>query len=229
MRLSLTVFFVATLSGSIAVCVGQTSASSSAATERAPATAPSALLQPALGTLQQALGTLQPDKWKVSGAIREEIDADVGSIRRDLESTLPPLLTAADTAQDSVSGILPASRNIDALYDVLLRVAERARLAAPQEQSAALERAMENLEHARSALGERLQGTALAQEKQMRDLQAALRAQPAPAAPAPVVVAAPPPCPPPSRPKPKSKPQAKPAIKPNPMPAKPSSSPQPGL
>ncbi len=221
MRFSLTVFLVATLGGSIAVCAGQTSASSSAATEPASAAAPSAVLRPALSTLQQALGTLQPDKWKVPGAIREETDADVNSIRRDLETTLPPLLTAADTAHDSVSGMLPVSRNIGALYDVLLRVAERAHLAAPQEQSAALERAMTNLEHARNALGERLQGAALAQEKQVRDLQAALRAQPAPAAPAPVVAAAPLPCTPPSRPKPKRKPQANPATKPNPAPVKP--------
>jgi hypothetical protein len=169
-------------------------------------------LQPALDTLQQTLDTLRLDKWKTSGAVREETDANISSIRRDLETTLPPLLTDADGSPDSVARVLPAFRNIEALYDVLLRVAQVGRLSAPGAQSAALDQAMANLDDGRRTLGDRLQAAALAREQQLGDLKAALRAiPPATAAPAPA------PCPP-SPPARKRKPQPKPAQKPSPAP-----------
>lgn len=152
---------------------------------------PSAALQPALDTLQQTLGTLRPDKWKAPGAVREEAGANISSIRRDLESTLPQLLAGADKAPGSVAQMLPAFRNIEALYDVLLRVAEAGNLSAPSEQNAAMEEARSKLEDGRRALGDRLLAAALAQERQVHDLQAAVRTVP----PAPAPVACPPPPP----------------------------------
>lgn len=163
------------------------------------------MLQPALDTLRQTLGVLRPDKWKTSGAVREEADANISSIRNDLETMLPPLLAAADGAPDSVARVLPAYRNVEALYDVLLRVAEAGRLSAPSQQSAALEEARGSLEDGRRALGDHLQAAALGQEQQVHNLQAAVRA--IPPAPAPVV------CPPPAPVK-KRKPRPRPAKKP---------------
>lgn len=149
------------------------------------------MVQPALDNLQQTLGTLRPDKWKASGVVREEAAANISSIGHDLQATLPSLLAAADGAPDSVAQLLPAYRNIEALYDVLLRVAEAGNLSAPGEQSAALEQARARLEEGRRALGERLQTAAVAQEQQVHNLQAAVRA--IPPAPAPVVCPPPPP------------------------------------
>ena len=154
-----------------------------------PRTMPSSLMQPALDTLQQTLGQLRPEKWKVSDTVQQEMSADLGSIRRDLETTLPPLLTAADNAPGSVSQLLPAYRNVEALYDVLLRVAQTGSIGAPKSQSAALERARASLEEGQRALGDHLKSAALAEEQQVRSLQVALRAVP----PAPAPVACPPP------------------------------------
>jgi hypothetical protein len=193
-----------------AALTAQTPTSPSPATAQASKT-PSAILQPALDALQQTLDTLRLDKWKTSGAVRDETDANISSIHRDLESTLPPLLAAADGAPDSVAKVLPAFRNIEALYDVLLRVAQVGRLSAPSAQSAALDQAMAALEDGRHTLGDRLQAAALAQEKQVGDLKAALRAVP------PAPAAAPAACPPPPPAK-KRKPQSKPAQKPAPAP-----------
>lgn len=149
---------------------------------------PSATMQPALDDLQQVMGSLRPDKWKGPGEARDEASANIDSIRRDLQGTLPSLLATADTAPNSVAQILPAFRNIEALYDVLLRVTEAGNLFAPNEQKQALEQTRGKLEEARRALGDQLQGLAVAHEKQIHDLQAAVHAMataPAPACPAP--------------------------------------------
>jgi len=159
---------------------------------------PSAIMQPSLDALQQILDVLQPEKWKASGRVREETSANINSIRRDLTTTLPPLLATADSAPDSVARALPAYRNIEALYDVLLRVTETSKLAAPSQQAVTLAKTLASLEDGRRALGEQIQAAALNRDQQLHDLQAAVRtAQHAPA-PAPVT------CPPPPRTKKRS-------------------------
>lgn len=173
-----------------ATCAFAAQTPASPAPEQAVRT-PSATMQPALDRIQQALNGLRPDKWKASGPVREEAAANISSIRQDLETTLPPLLAAADEAPGSVARVLPAFRNIEALYDVLLRVAEVGNIAAPREQNAALEQARASLEDGRRALGDRLQAAALAQEKDIRNLQAAVHAAP----PAPAAAVCPPPPP----------------------------------
>lgn len=142
-------------------------------------------MQPALDTLTQALEVLRPEKWKASDSIRQETASNIDSIHRDIQTTLPQLLSTADAAPNSVSQLLPAYRNVEALYDVLLRVTQVANLAAPNQQSAAIDHARARLEDARRALGDHLNSAALAQEQQVHSLQVALRAVPPP--PPPVV------------------------------------------
>lgn len=149
----------------------------------------SAVMQPSLDNVLRTLDDLRPDKWKTSGAMRQETQTNIDSIRQDLTSTLPPLLATADRAPDSVAEVLPAYRNIEALYDVLLRVTETGRLSAPRDQADALNQALTVLETGRRTLGERLQTAAVAREQHVHTLEAAARA--AAAAPKPVAT----PCP----------------------------------
>jgi hypothetical protein len=167
------------------------------------------------------------EKWK-RGTVREEADANVTDIEKDLQTTLPPLVTEADGAPGAISKVLPVFRNIDALYDVLLRVVEASRVSAPAEQVTPLQESLISLGGARRRLAERLQESAIAQEKQISDLKstvqaqaAAARAVPTPAAPA---------CAPPApaarkvqkkKPKPPASTQQKPAAAASPVPGKP--------
>ena len=61
----------------------------------------------------------------ISGRFRGDEGRDVtnnlGSIRRDIDTGLPPLLTTADGAPDSIAKVMPAYRNVEALYDVPLK------------------------------------------------------------------------------------------------------------
>jgi hypothetical protein len=164
-------------------------------------------LQPGLDAVKQALTTVRVDKWKAPGAVKDETDANLNSIRRDVETTLPGLLAAADAAPDSVTKVLPAYRNIEALYDVLLRVMASTRMFGPSQQDAALEQAMINLDAGRRGLGDQMQLAAATQDKQAGDLRTALKA----AQSAPTVSAAPCPPPPPVK---KKRPATKPAAKP---------------
>lgn len=144
-------------------------------------------MKPSLDNILRTLDDVRPDKWKMPGAMRQETATNIDSIRRDLTNTLPPLLATADRAPDSVAETLPAYRNIDALYDVLLRVTETARLSAPKDQAADLQQALDGLESGRHALGERIQTAAVAREQRVHTLEAAARAAAAAPKPAPPV------------------------------------------
>ena len=146
-------------------------------------TALTPMLQPSLDTLQQTLQGLKIDKWK-GGSVRAEAERNISSIMGDLQNTLPALLKTADASPGSVSQMLPVSRNVDALYDVVLRVFDGARVAAPSDQAAQIQVAMTGLESARGSLNNSLQKAANAQEKLVGDLRVTLKAQATPVCPA---------------------------------------------
>ena len=142
----------------------------------------SSLLSPSLDQLRRSLAGLRLDKWKAPGPVRQEASGNIGSMTRDLDGTLPGLLASADSAPGTVSKNLPVFRNIDALYDVLLRVVETADLSAPEDDTASLHRALASLEDARRSLGDSLEAAALNDEQQLSNFRAQLRSQAAPAA-----------------------------------------------
>jgi hypothetical protein len=112
------------------------------------------MMQPAIGAVQRAVSGVRIDKWK-KGNVREEANQNINQILRDVQENLPPLLHDADASQGSLSKLLPVSRNVSALYDVLLRVVEASRVAGPDDQVDQLQKALVSLGDARLALGTR--------------------------------------------------------------------------
>ena len=147
---------------------------------------PSQTLQPSMDALKQMLAETRFDKWKASPAIRSEAQANFDSIQRDVQSTLPPLLAAADLAPDSTAKVFPVYRNVEALYDVMLRLVVAGRLAAPNDQMSVLDQSLARLDDGRRALGEELQHDADAQEIRVTQFEAALKAVPPPQPPPPL-------------------------------------------
>lgn len=189
MQFRFIVFSMVTLAVLSTVLNAQAPASSQtttaqAGTQSGGAQTTSAMLQPSLDTLHKTMQSLHLDKWK-GGSVRAEAERNIGSVMQDIEGTLPPLLQNADAAPASVSAALPAVRNIDALYDVVLRVFDAARVSAPGDQVEALQQAMSGLESGRRALMDHLTAAADAREKQVADLQNKLKTQVVPACPAP--------------------------------------------
>ena len=148
------------------------------------------VLQPAVLNLQQTMDFVRVEKWKAAKEVKGATLDNVGSIRKDVEQTLPGLVTAADAAPESLVAALALSRNVGALYDVVLRVTVIAEAGAPADQVDALEKSLHGLESARRTLADRMQQIATAEELKVGTLQKQLKAQPAVAVVCPPVVAA---------------------------------------
>jgi hypothetical protein len=137
---------------------------------------PSTMLQPALSEVQGSTSALNISRWKAPGSVKEAAQQDVDSIQRDLGNTLPGLISQADAAPAAVSPSFALYRNLDALYDVLLRVSETANLAAPENEADSVATCLQRLESARSQLGDSILRNSQRDEAQMVALAAAVRA-----------------------------------------------------
>ena len=104
-------------------------------------------------------------------------------MQRDLNATLPGLVAQAEANPTALSPAFAVFRNLDALYDVLLRVTETAALAGSGSDAGSLEDARAGLEDGRGKLGSWLLQSISAQDAQIVHLQTALAARPT-AAPA---------------------------------------------
>jgi len=199
------------LAAALAMCAsgGAAQAAGPATTQNstpvpAPAPAgPSATLRPALDSVLDTINSIKTDRWK-RGSVRDEAGQDIGSIVSDIQVNLPPLLREADAAPSLVSRQIPVMRNVDALYDVLLRVVEAARIAGPGDHAEALTKALNTLSKARLAAYDQMQQTSAGQEKQMTELRSTVQKQ------ASLKCPAPPPPPAPCPPVPKKKKTTKP-------------------
>lgn len=136
----------------------------------------STTIGPSLSQVAQALNGINVKRWKAPNSVREAADGNVSSIQRDLSGTLAGLLQQADAAPTSVPAAFSVYRNLDALYDTLLRVVETAELAAPDNEEAALESALKSLENARSSLGDAILNGSQTQQVELVRLRAAITA-----------------------------------------------------
>jgi hypothetical protein len=200
------VIFVGTVFSPILVCAAQTAAGDGpAASTTSPVSntftpvAPSDILKPALEEVLQTVGTVKLDKWK-KGTVRDEAGNNIDAIQHYMQQTMPQLMIEGDAAPGTLSKVLPISRNVDALYNVLVHIVEAARVSAPGDQVGQLQQAMADLEKARVTFGNQLQQTATVQEKQMVELRTTVQTQaaslkaastppPAPKCPAPAAPA----------------------------------------
>ncbi len=148
----------------------------------APLLSPSADLQSALSQVQNTLASIEVRRWKASRGIRNQTRDNVDSIRQDMNQTLPGLLASADAAPESVPPSFAVYRNVDALYDVLLRVSAVANISAPRDDAEAIASALQQLEMARSRLGDAILRVSQHQEVQIREFRTAIRAAKAAAA-----------------------------------------------
>jgi hypothetical protein len=166
----------------VARCVGQTtsagpntSAAANGASFFTPA-APSEILQRSLDEVKATVSGVRLDKWK-RGSVRDEAATNIESIQRDMQGALPALMKEADASPATLSKVLPLSRNVDALYDVLVHLVEQARVSGPGDQAGQLQAAITDLEKARVLLDNQIQQTADAQERRVDELRATVERQ----------------------------------------------------
>ena len=166
------------------------------------------------------------DRWKADAATKRDAQANVESIRRNVKSALPEILTQLNNAPEDLAASFKLYRNLDALYDVFGPLTESAGAFGSKDEYQNLGNDLNALQTARHALGERMQNLAASKESeltrlrnQIRTLQAATPPEP----PKKVVVDD---TEPPKKPAKKKSAKPKPAVPPAPAPANPQSAPQ---
>ncbi|HVT98081.1 MAG TPA: hypothetical protein VHE33_11290 [Acidobacteriaceae bacterium] len=131
-------------------------------------------LRPALAQVSQTLNSISIKHWKAPGDVKSAVDQDVASIRRDLDGTLANLVQQADAAPGSIPAAFAVYRNVDALYDTLLRVVLTANLSASDTETNALQAALSTLESARSQIGESILNASQTQQSELIRIRTAL-------------------------------------------------------
>jgi hypothetical protein len=151
------------------------SVSAQSAVPAAPAAASvTGTLRPALAQVGQSLNGIAIRRWKAPNEVKSAADQDVASIQRDLSGTLATLMDQADAAPGSVPAAFAVYRNVDALYDTLLRVVLTANLAATDSEVSALQAALSTLESARGTLGDSILNASQAQTAELVRIRTAL-------------------------------------------------------
>ncbi len=130
-----------------------------------------ASLRSALAQTGTALNQVQIDHWKVSREWKGQLQSDANSIQQDLTNQLPGLFLAVQRSPGALEPQLNLMHNVDALYDVLVRITTAAGLAGGKTDAGILSNAVQQLESARkTAVGQLLQ-TASQQDRKITELQ----------------------------------------------------------
>ena len=145
-----------------------------------------------LGPLTQASDATQADlqklrieKWKTDSGYKKQILGNVDSIKRNLQSALPEIVSQLQNSPEDLTATFKLYRNLDALYDVMGSVTESAGAFGSKDEFQALSNDLNAIERGRRALGERLENLTTSKEtelnhlrNQVRTLQAAIPATP---------------------------------------------------
>ena len=129
-------------------------------------------LRPALRQVGNSVGQINIDRWKLSKSWKVQLQSDANSIQQDLSHQLPVLFQQAQASPTSLDVQMRLMQNVDALYDVLVRLTMAANLTEKKSDAAMLNNALEQLESARkTATGQLLRQAAL-ENRRMVQLQA---------------------------------------------------------
>ena len=162
-----------------------------------PASAPVAYasvseLNTIVGQLRQTSQSIQGDlaktrieKWKTDSSTKRQVQGNVESIQRNLQSALPEILTQLETTPENLAATFKLYRNLDALYDVFGSVVESAGAFGSKDEFQNLGNDINGIESARRALGERMQNLATSKEGELAQLRGQIRAMQTAAPPPP--------------------------------------------
>ena len=137
-------------------------AAAAAPTRQAPPAAPAGapipcdVVAPSAEAVAEAVSAVDVQHWRLSREQKDEMDGDVDSMHRDLAETLPGLIQRAKATPNSLGPEWAVVQNVDALYDVMVRVTTAAQLAASKSEAAQLLDAQNQLGQTRKNLTDRL-------------------------------------------------------------------------
>lgn len=121
--------------------------------------------------MQADVEKMRIEKWKTDASNKRQTQANADSIRRNLQSALPEIISQVNASPEDLSATFKLYRNLDALYDVFGSVVESAGAFGSKDDFQGLSNDMTALESARRSLGERMQKLAGAKEDELTRLR----------------------------------------------------------
>jgi hypothetical protein len=131
------------------------------------------------------ISRLKIDKWKTDGNSKRQAGANADSIRRNLSSALPGMISAVRSSPQDLTSEFRLYRNLNALYDVLSSLTESTGAFGPKNDYDALAQQLDVFDSARRNLGDSLELLTASMESQLDQLRAQVRTLQTAAAPAP--------------------------------------------
>lgn len=122
------------------------------------------------------LGRLRIDKWKTSSDQKQQAQANVQSLQRNLSYAIPELTSKIRQAPQDLNANFKLYRNLNALYDVLSNVAESAGAFGPKDQYESLAQPVSSLDQVRHDLGDRLDQLTAANQAELDRLRTQVHA-----------------------------------------------------
>ncbi len=138
--------------------------------------APCEALRPVSAVVASAVNVVNVGHWKLSRQGKSEIQGDIDSIQRDISGPLPTLLDQAKAKPTELAPQWSVVENVNALYDVLVRVTTTATLVASRPEAALLAETEDQLAAARKNLTEQLVAATGNQDTNLAMLHARLLA-----------------------------------------------------
>lgn len=120
------------------------------------------------------LGRLQIDKWKIDGSQRQQMQQVAVSLKRNIASAIPGLISDVQAAPDSVSKSFKLYHNINVVYEFLNSLTEAAGAYGRKEEYDPLAADVAALDKVRQNLSSYLEQSTVALETQLSQTKAAL-------------------------------------------------------
>jgi hypothetical protein len=127
-------------------------------------------LNQASETITADLNKVRVEKWKADGETKRQSLANVESIRRNLQTALPGMVSQLSTSPDSLSQTFKVYRNVGALYDVLANLAESAGAFGSKDEFQTLSNDASSVEKARRDLADRMDKLAATKDAEIANL-----------------------------------------------------------
>lgn len=126
-------------------------------------------------TLLVDLAKLRIDKWKTDSSVKQQAQANVDSLQRNLSSALPEIENKVRLAPQDMAANFRLYRNLSALHDVLVAVTESAGAFGPKDQYEPLAQEVMVVDQVRRSLADRLDQLATAKEMELTRLRNQVR------------------------------------------------------
>jgi len=124
---------------------------------------------------QLDMAKLRVEKWKTDSNNKRQMQANVESLERNLQSALPEMIGQLRMSPENLSATFRVYRNLTALYDVFAAVAESAGAFGSKDEFQSLENDLTMLERSRRAFADRMETLAGAKEVELTRLRTVLQ------------------------------------------------------